>query len=332
MSLVSIVIPLYNCEKYVEKCLDALLNQTYKDIEIIIVNDGSTDKGKEICDEYAEKHKNIKVIDKSNGGVSSAWIQGLEYANGEYIGFMDPDDYCESDYYETLLNNLLATKSDIVVCGYVKESEDGKILKKVTPSTWLKCGVYDTEELVFIKQNYYQKHLTVLPAKWAKLIKRNLVMNNIALYDKTLSLGDDIGITIATFFDSSRVSLINYFGYHYVQHDRSITHQFKEKLILNYESLYNNIRKICNEKKYSEMYVNQEMLFQLISVTGLILTSDNRRKEKINYLKKLRNLNSVRLALAAKGTGLTRNENIIRILFKYKMFGLLIFLASIKKN
>ena len=114
-NLISIIVPIYNVEKYLKKCIDSIINQTYKNLEIILVDDGSPDNCGKICDEYAKKDNRIKVIHKENGGVSSARNVGVENATGEYIGFVDSDDYIEKDMYEVLINNLKKENADISI-------------------------------------------------------------------------------------------------------------------------------------------------------------------------------------------------------------------------
>lgn len=129
MTKVSVIIPVYNVEKYLRQCLDSVVNQTLKDIEIICINDGSPDNSLEILQEYAKNDERIRIINKSNGGPSSARNAGLEVAQGEFIGFVDSDDYIEPDYYENLYNRAKVTCSDIVVAEYIYRFNDKK--KKV---------------------------------------------------------------------------------------------------------------------------------------------------------------------------------------------------------
>ena len=118
MGKVSIIVPIYNVEKYLSKCIESILSQTYKNIEIILVNDGSLDNSAQICDEYAKKDDRIIVIHKANGGVSSARNAGIDIATGKYIGFVDPDDYIENNMYELMVNKIEKYKADIAICGY----------------------------------------------------------------------------------------------------------------------------------------------------------------------------------------------------------------------
>ncbi len=124
--LISIIVPIYNVEEYLGKCLDSIINQTYENLEIILVDDGSPDSCPAICDEYAAKDSRIKVIHKENGGVSSARNAGLDAATGEYIGWVDPDDIAEKNMFEVLLKALNENKSDISVCGVKKFQMESK--------------------------------------------------------------------------------------------------------------------------------------------------------------------------------------------------------------
>ena len=128
MPVISVIIPVYNVEDFLCKCVDSVLAQTFKDIEIILVDDGSTDKSGEICDEYAEKDDRIKVIHKENGGLSSARNAGLDIAKGEYIGFVDSDDYISYEMYEKLLCAAKRYSADLVICNIkcFSESESGE--------------------------------------------------------------------------------------------------------------------------------------------------------------------------------------------------------------
>ena len=116
--LISIVVPIYNVEKYIHKCVDSIINQTYKEIEIILVDDGSPDNCGSICDEYSQKDDRIKVIHQKNKGLSGARNSGTNIAKGEYIAFIDSDDYIVSNMYELLLNKILTTKSDVAICNF----------------------------------------------------------------------------------------------------------------------------------------------------------------------------------------------------------------------
>ena len=126
--LISIVVPIYKVEKYINKCIESILNQTYKNLEIILVDDGSPDNCGKIADEYAKKDNRIKVIHKKNGGLSDARNAGIDIVKGKYIAFVDSDDYIEKEYIEIMYNAIRTNKVKIVQCGINKVNDDGKVL------------------------------------------------------------------------------------------------------------------------------------------------------------------------------------------------------------
>ena len=140
--MISVVVPVYNVEKYINDCIDSIINQTYRELEIILVDDGSNDSSGAICDEYAMKDDRIRVIHKKNGGLAEARNKGIDSANGSYLAFIDSDDHINVHMMDILLNNLIKTDSDISVCRFHKYNEglyrkdmllysDGRILQPV---------------------------------------------------------------------------------------------------------------------------------------------------------------------------------------------------------
>lgn len=127
MPLVSVVIPVYNVEKYLDKCIQSVLSNSYRSIELICVNDGSKDKILSILQKYARLDKRVKVIDQQNGGVSSARNAGIKYSTGKYLAFIDADDYVSSDYFEKLVSSAEEYNADIVACGSLTVYEDGSM-------------------------------------------------------------------------------------------------------------------------------------------------------------------------------------------------------------
>lgn len=122
---VTVIVPVYNVEKYLSRCLDSICNQTYHNLEIILIDDGSPDNSGNICDEYREKDKRIRVIHKQNAGVSAARNDGLDIATGDFITFVDSDDYIALQMYETLVGMITRENADIAICGFAKEQEEG---------------------------------------------------------------------------------------------------------------------------------------------------------------------------------------------------------------
>ena len=166
--LISIIIPIYNVEKYLEECIESVINQTYKNLEIILVDDGSTDRCLEICKKYEKQDNRIKVIHQENAGVSVARNVGIDFSTGQYIGFLDSDDFIEKDMYEQLYKNLKAEKADIAGCDYyiynTFKATKSDILTK-------KKSVMTTEEAL-IKMNELRGFGVGV---WNKLYKRKLL-------------------------------------------------------------------------------------------------------------------------------------------------------------
>ena len=172
MAKVSIIIPIYNVEKYLRECLESVINQTLKDVEIICVDDGSPDNCPQICDEYASKDNRIKVIHKENGGYGSAMNVGLDNATGEYIGIVEPDDYIESNMYEDLYKIAQKFDSDIVKSAYWEIFEDEENNKIRAYSYWAH-EIKMPEKSFKIQDcpNFFYHH----PSIWSCIYKRNFI-------------------------------------------------------------------------------------------------------------------------------------------------------------
>lgn len=189
MPLISIIIPAYNIENYIAKCLDSLLKQTYKNLEIIVVDDGSSDNTGKIIDDYVSKYENIKVIHKKNAGVSEARNSGIDVANGDYIGFVDGDDTVDKEMFELLINNAIKYNADISHCGY----------KMVFPSRV--DYYYNTGILVEQDNELALKDLLigsrVEPGLWNKIYKKEL-FNDIKI-DESIKINEDLLINYYLF-------------------------------------------------------------------------------------------------------------------------------------
>lgn len=209
--MISVIVPVYNVEKYIRNCLDSIINQTYKDLEIILVDDGSTDNSGAICDEYAQKDSRIKVIHKQNGGLSSARNAGLDNATGKYVGFIDSDDFIELDMYEKLLNTLQVTQTDVCMCGCKIVSEQGAILFKNN----LPIKIYKIDDIL------KDVILPLETSAWNKLYKREIIGN--ARFPEGKIHGEDLIFTLEYLTSEMTFSAIEDYSYYYVKHPSSIT-------------------------------------------------------------------------------------------------------------
>lgn len=166
--LISIVVPIYKVEKYLELCVDSILGQTYKNLEVILVDDGSPDGCPQICDDYAKKDSRVKVIHRKNGGLSAARNSGIEIATGDYIGFVDSDDYIHFQMYEILLNHLKEKQADLAVCGVLDvfnmEQKDAEIVSE-------QLRVMTNMEAM---KGIYREYGTDMVVAWNKLYKKEI--------------------------------------------------------------------------------------------------------------------------------------------------------------
>ena len=183
----SVILPIYNVEKYLSECIDSILCQTYSDFELILVDDGSKDSSGRICDEYAAKDARIKVIHKVNGGQSSARNAGLEAARGEYIVYVDSDDFIVSnEFFYDLHENITATNGDIILYKHVKYFDDTNKFSECAYSLEFASGIYNSDELLYelVKNDSYYG------MAWIKSFRRDLAQKNGIIFDTSLSCED----------------------------------------------------------------------------------------------------------------------------------------------
>ena len=210
--LISVIVPIYNVEKYLARCVDSIVNQTYKNLEIILVDDGSPDLCPQMCDDYAEKESRIKVVHKKNGGLSDARNAGMAVATGEYISFIDSDDYVSDDFFECLLDVMNKENSDIAECSVVKFYEDNPFDEFIDD---LSVKTYDTQDAMsaLIAENPFHQHV------WNKLYKTELVKDIPYAVGK---LNEDEFWTYQVFGRANKVARLNKTMYYYFQRSSSI--------------------------------------------------------------------------------------------------------------
>lgn len=265
-TLISVIIPVYNCQEYLEECIDSLLCQSYPNIEIILVNDGSTDRSPEICNHYSNLHPNIRTCHQRNRGAAAARKAGMEYAAGEYFLFVDADDWVEKDYVLDLISPALAYGTDITI-GYLKYLTPGGC--RILPQH-LSCGCYDRtllENTVFPMMlsagSYYTAGIS--PNMCGKLFKREIAEGNLAALDTGLILGEDGFFTYACLLDCDSVCVIPKAGYIYRQNAASVTQNFNPRLLaegLHLKQLYGHL---AEEKQWNLGHQLDEYLAYICS-------------------------------------------------------------------
>ncbi len=224
MIKISIIVPVYNVEKYLENCIDSILNQTFKDFELILVNDGSIDNSLEICKHYKNIDDRIYIINKKNGGLSSARNAGLDIAKGEYIGFVDSDDYIHPQMYEILYDQIIKNKADISMCEFKKVSEFNKneLANKVVLNK--EAEILNNKEAVY---KLGENDSVTYVVAWNKLYKKSL-FNNVKFKEGIIH--EDEYIIHRLLYQAKKIVYIKEKLHFYLQREGSI---MNKKLNIN---------------------------------------------------------------------------------------------------
>ena len=284
-ALISVIVPVYNVEKYIEKCLDSIINQTYKNIEILLIDDGSTDSSGKICDDYSKQDKRIKVFHKENGGLSSARNYGVDKSKGEYLTFIDSDDIIELDYIDYLFGLIKKYDVELSICPYTV------IINNTKKYNFGKNNIeelMDTERC--LKRMLCEEGFTV--SACAKMYKKSLFDDIKFPVNK---LCEDNGTTYKLMFKCDNIAYGNISKYNYFKRPNSImTSKFNIKrmdlldltdtMCDDIEKKYPNIIDACNKRR---VHARFSILRQM---TNCELTEDERLKQKeiVKYLKQNR--------------------------------------------
>lgn len=275
--LITIIVPIYNGEKYLDRCIQSILGQTYKNIEIILINDGSTDGSSKICRKYQKSYNNIVFIDKQNEGVSKTRNVGLKYAKGEYVGFVDSDDFIEKNMYSELYNNMKKCKSDLSICNYSYNNDIE--LKNIFSSQ-------EALEYLFEKK-YFRGFL------WNKLYKMSIIKNNSIYLDEDVFICEDLLFNYKYIKKCEKISYLDLKLYNYEINNTSALHSGLDKKYLTIVQAYEKIIKEANNdnletvensyfKVLCDLIYRNSILKNKIDITQII----KRRKELYLKIKK----------------------------------------------
>lgn len=279
--MLSIVVPVYNVEKYLIRCLDSLANQTLKDIEIILVNDGSTDSSKEICQKYIQNKPQFQLYSKENGGLMSAWMYGLEKCSGDFIGFVDSDDFVAHEMYETMYQVALDKQTDVVMCTHYYIDDTGQTEKCDCPITE---GLYEGEQLSSIYKNILPKigGNYISPSRCNKIIRKSLLESNLQFCDKRISSAEDVNIIVPVEMSMKRFYYIDRPFYYYYRRQGSISGNYNPNLFDNYLLLFKKLESAANYYDHPELknQLNRSILFYANYLLGIILNANISKKQK----------------------------------------------------
>lgn len=298
--LISVIIPVYNAEKYLEQCLESVLNQTYKELEVICINDGSSDNSIKILKQYAEKHSRIIVVDKDNEGVSAARNIGLKKAQGDYLMFVDADDWIDCDTCEKAVLAMINTGSDVVIWSYISEHESKKIKKELFHADNI---VFDKKD---VRNKIHRRFIGVcgeelghpeladsLCTVWGKLYKRKLILDNDISFIDLEQIGtyEDGMFNLEAFYYVQKAMYLNKNYYHYRRENTaSVTSGYRSQLYKQWQNLFKLMADYIAEKNLPDVYKIALSNRIALSILGLGLNElecQCSAKKKIKNIKKI---------------------------------------------
>lgn len=279
---ISIIVPVYNVEKYLDRCIKSILGQTFKDFEVILINDGSIDNSANICDRYSKKDERIKVIHKDNEGVSKARNLGIKLARGNYLVFVDSDDWIENDFLELLYKGIKQLNTDIVISGYVYE-KNGKIINNFKKSAE---RVFSKDEIrcEFFKQDKFSWTI------YDKIFKKSLFINNS--FDSRLKIGEDMLLCWQLLNSVDNTGYIPLYKYHYdISASSTMTSKFSLKWFHGLrvkKMIYNEVKNISKELKSLSNVVFIVEVMKLLKLSKQSSKYNTKRLENLlqNILRK----------------------------------------------
>lgn len=270
--LLSIIVPIYNSEQYLNQCLESLLNQTYKNIEIVLVDDGSVDESGKICDEYAKRDMRIVVIHQKNSGVVFARRRGVENAKGNLIMFVDSDDWVESDLVQILMTEIMRENADMVAASMTVVDKEGNL--KIQTSA-IERGVYnkgEIEKYIFPRMVYddIAKRPGIFACFVGKILQRKQLLEDISGLDTRLTYGEDGAVIFPYLMKVNKLVVSDCSRYYYVQHDTSMANSFSleafHKVTYLEEYLISKIKKTGKYELVEKQihYYIRDWLFRII--------------------------------------------------------------------
>ncbi len=298
MIKISIIVPIYNSKKYLERCINSLVNQKKtKDYEIILIDDGSTDGSEAICDEYSKRYNNIKVFHKSNEGVSKARNLGILKSSGEYITFVDSDDYIEENMMHEFIEKISRNNSDIVFCGQNNISIISNNKKEYKAYNFNNIKIKEFLDKYF--SYYYNNYLIQGP--FNKFYKRNIIIDNNIKFDETLKICEDAIFVIDFLLNSNTVSSFESCNYNYMQNgtENTLLRKFnKNEIEANWKLYYSfeHLFKKYNSEENNMKLIKMDFINRFIICLKKMFLKSNYSKSKLleevnNYIYDRRTTN-----------------------------------------
>ncbi len=290
---ISVIVPVYNAEKTIKRCVDSIIEQTLENIEIILINDGSTDQSIKILKELQKKDNRVILINKKNEGVSATRNYGLKIARGEFIGFIDSDDIIEKNMFEELYNQINSNLIDIVMCKF-KIFYNKNIIKE---NFFLNTNSHDQLKKEIIlnmigleNEEKFNKLNTIMGSVWRSIYRKDVIINNNILFDNDISYSEDLIFNLKFMTKCKELRVINKYLYKYFIYDTSLSKSFSPNSIIESKKSLSIILKIANENNI-DIISDRRLYFAyfryLISILNNIVNSCS--KDKVRLISKLLN-------------------------------------------
>lgn len=224
--LLSVIVPVYNTAPYLRQCLDSILYQTYQNLEIILVADGISEDGShEICDEYARRDERVKALHKTHGGLVNTRKAGVAAATGDYVAYVDSDDWIDLNLYESVFAAMEERSPDVLMYGYISEyKQESCVFQYGIPAGYYAGERLNTEIYSRLLKKKNSRQLEIFPCIWSKLFKREILLKSQMLVPDCVSVGEDLVCTVYTLFLAQSVMVVNIAPYHYRIRDDSMAH------------------------------------------------------------------------------------------------------------
>ncbi|MBE6741317.1 MAG: glycosyltransferase family 2 protein [Ruminococcaceae bacterium] len=278
--MISVIVPAYNIAPYIERCINSILNQTYKDVEVLLIDDGSTDETPIIADRLAEKDNRVRVFHIENKGVSNARNTALKNACGEYVSIIDGDDYVEQTLFEDAINAMIENDSDVFMFEYFVDDENGCTRHSVDESFY---GVLDTEKVIQYSIDVENRFATT------KIFKKELAEN--VFFNTDIILGEDTLFICEVLSKANKVVYTEKAYYHYVLRDGSATNSAFNRKKLSGVEAYHGVVELCEQLGYNDVaMISRKSLANLaVQLAKIILNTEDypEKKEDLKYLRSI---------------------------------------------
>ena len=311
---VSVIIPVYNAETYLHQCIRSVLDQAYSNFELLLINDGSTDSSGQICENYAKKDSRIRVFHKKNGGVSSARNLGIKSATGEWITFIDSDDFISGNYFKPILE---FKNQDYIIINSNQLHNDIKSIFRSYESKVLKLNEFLNNYSLF----------TDFATPWGRFFRKSIISENSIFFDEQLNKGEDVLFNLEYIFHCQTVALSNLTSYTYRILPNTLSS--KKKNVEYTENLYKRIYDALQSYSSNPEFISFHISFAALGYYLAVINSNRKLTDKVTIMEKLIDRHKNYLIKRAKGQRIHLIS--LKLLIKYELINLTIFLSNLNK-